>query len=156
MFLLIRGNSSGDNYGLHCFTFHYVSINTGGDTTKLDKALPLHSTMFLLILVTYTEQMLAAAFTFHYVSINTVLVTLNCCEVISLHSTMFLLIRYKTSIVTGEMRSFTFHYVSINTRIYIQSNIHENTLHSTMFLLIPWYFSYSLWSVYLYIPLCFY
>ena len=57
--------------------------------------LPLHSTMFLLILGSSVKKLRASYFTFHYVSINTATVT---------------------EIDISTEAYFTFHYVSINTR----------------------------------------
>ena len=106
----------------------------------VDTLFPLHSTMFLLILVPFYLIILTMLFfTFHYVSINTP------CEMghnlpgyrtlhstmflliqipdrdpdltaSPLHSTMFLLIRLGRSHIPNSFVSFTFHYVSINTR----------------------------------------
>ena len=141
----------------HLFTFQYVSINTQPTRQnrlanytlhsnmflliqveahlESGKIIPLHSNMFLLIHHSFQIKLYALIFTFQYVSIN----TKNCFSRKQgrspLHSNMFLLIRYKTSIVTGEMRSFTFQYVSINTNKY-------------------WY-SLTLNKL-LYIPICFY
>ena len=76
------------------FTFHNVSINTRGMWMVELAELPLHSTMFLLILLpadlTYN---LDFVFTFHNVSINT-RAGEDYRKFISatLHSTMFLLI----------------------------------------------------------------
>ena len=106
----------------------------------VDTLFPLHSTMFLLILVPFYLIILTMLFfTFHYVSINTP------CEMghnlpgyrtlhttmflliqipdrdpdltaSPLHSTMFLLIRLGRSHIPNSFVSFTFHYVSIYTR----------------------------------------
>ena len=66
------GKSKADHHGLLHFTFHYVSINTSPPTAcPLPALTPLHSTMFLLILL---------------------LLMLDLLSVVPLHSTMFLLI----------------------------------------------------------------
>ena len=139
------------------FTFHYVSINTRRFLSLLSAFLPLHSTMFLLIL---RFQRRIQFFS------------------ISLHSTMFLLILILSLILSEVIYNFTFHYVSINTILdyfgvpvnpdftfhYVSINTPGNrwsihmprTLHSTMFLLIQT--SHHQYRGYnpLYIPLCFY
>ena len=54
------------------FTFHYVSINTCSTYGIYLLIVPLHSTMFLLILNPALQEVGAGEnFTFHYVSINT-------------------------------------------------------------------------------------
>ena len=78
------------------FTFHNVSINTELDLCVLRLLLNLHSTMFLLILQTFSKKAFGRAY---------------------LHSTMFLLIPGKKS--SGQTSGrFTFHNVSINTFTY--------------------------------------
>ena len=77
------------------FTFHYVSINTKVENVGYLDLEPLHSTMFLLILLAGNVEIEGIeVFTFHYVSINTSSPKLY----------------FMCSII------FTFHYVSINTR----------------------------------------
>ena len=77
--------------------------------------LPLHSTMFLLILGSSVKKLRASYFTFHYVSINTFSYFYLIILRKSLHSTMFLLILAKLA----------------------DDPVFQRTLHSTMFLLIP-------------------
>ena len=98
------------------FTFHYVSINTGSWVQIPLCQLPLHSTMFLLIL-----QAQQLKHTYRY----------------ALHSTMFLLILYQQKMRTALPWNFTFHYVSINTVLWLLLSVRCQSLHSTMFLLIP-------------------
>ena len=122
--------------------------------------IPLHSTMFLLILEQFVEDMknekiftfhyvsintgthpamamFRQNFTFHYVSINTHLLLLLVQVLLSLHSTMFLLIHFFSRLNIFCDSNFTFHYVSINTHPVPTSPSGLHTLHSTMFLLIP-------------------
>ena len=81
----------------------------------VDTLFPLHSTMFLLILVPFYLIILTMLFfTFHYVSINTRKCASDLSWQQSLHSTMFLLIQ-----------KLEFHIFQ-----------HQKSLHSTMFLLI--------------------
>ena len=141
---------------------------------------PLHSTMFLLILLLSTDrEKHIHNFTFHYVSINTGKKQCTTLRFQTLHSTMFLLIPppqvynliillnftfHYVSINTllwkstsADLRNFTFHYVSINTKLAFHIFQHQKSLHSTMFLLIRmWQVSHWLTDLQLYIPLCFY
>ena len=140
------------------FTFHYVSINTRRFLSLLSAFLPLHSTMFLLIL---RFQRRIQFFS------------------ISLHSTMFLLILILSLILSEVIYNFTFHYVSINTILdyfgvpvnpdftfhYVSINTFRLVgrfdglhfpLHSTMFLLILREIDDPSICPVLYIPLCFY
>ena len=94
----------------HRFTFHYVSINSSLVTLKVYTFPHLHSTMYLLILVSFLVQSLKK----HH-----------------LHSTMYLLILFSCHIIT------TFHYVSINSAHSWLLHPHLRHLHSTMYLLIP-------------------
>ena len=55
------------------FTFHNVSINTATFTYTEEPETHLHSTMFLLILVSGFKGIGVYIFTFHNVSINTIL-----------------------------------------------------------------------------------
>ena len=63
---------------------------------------PLHSTMFLLILFCLFSLL---------------------CQLQTLHSTMFLLIQKAAKQIVKNLQSFTFHYVSINTK-NIKSTTH--------------------------------
>ena len=98
---------------------------------------PLHSTMFLLILVISRRYQIMRNFTFHYVSINTSPSALSFDFIWPLHSTMFLLIRCLVMLWMQCRKHFTFHYVSINTEQLPVKSISYPSLHSTMFLLIP-------------------
>ena len=99
------------------FTFHNVSINTDHrdvDAETLETT--LHSTMFLLILLTAgTKTVTVTCFTFHNVSINTKLAWAISIHKSPLHSTMFLLIHPAAGITFEYSNYFTFHNVSINT-----------------------------------------
>ena len=120
---------------------------------------PLHSNMFLLILVQQSESGETPLFTFQYVSINThstvsgvlpeVSFTFQYVSIntkysaafspfnqLSLHSNMFLLIRYRLSRKYWLCIVFTFQYVSINTVYDTLGMTEEEPLHSNMFLLI--------------------
>ena len=76
------------------FTFHYVSINSRSPSCHSLTIADLHSTMYLLILVSSMPLVSAVA---------------------DLHSTMYLLIQ-RTDTNRSRLQSFTFHYVSINSR----------------------------------------
>ena len=93
MFLLIRGFGDVRKCSVRHFTFHDVSINTIPYASSFSVYCPLHSTMFLLILVAILTAELAMLFTFHDVSINT---------------------SFKNSTSSVSL-FFTFHDVSINT-----------------------------------------
>ena len=113
----INTERSNMNFTRDChFTFHNVSINTKAGYKVGIYCNTLHSTMFLLILLSRDEpQLLLFYFTFHNVSINT-----HCSERANI-----------------PFCHFTFHNVSINTAFACSSSSGSFTLHSTMFLLIP-------------------
>ena len=116
MFLLIRGLSHLVRYvddTLHSTMFLLIPISF---RKRMRRQHSLHSTMFLLIhkdIKKYDRQQFT--FTFHNVSINT---------------------RQRNLQVPGNRYPFTFHNVSINTKGNALYRGTECPLHSTMFLLI--------------------
>ena len=96
MFLLILEPAPGTGH-INNFTFHNVSINTPKADIYVAYNTSLHSTMFLLIRIPETQDLLSGSvFTFHNVSINTGLPAVQLRENDALHSTMFLLIPEKS------------------------------------------------------------
>ena len=116
MFLLIRGFGDVRKCSVRHFTFHDVSINTFHIPLKTSGYTPLHSTMFLLILVSCFSSC-ALSRTLH--STMFLLIPPPRTDIVNtlspLHSTMFLLILSATVQFHDYFISFTFHDVSINT-----------------------------------------
>ena len=99
---------------------------------------PLHSNMFLLILISETDFCMAQAiFTFQYVSINTLTGNL-LIERTPLFTFQYVSINTNHSFqIKLYALIFTFQYVSINTRVADPAKLCDLPLHSNMFLLIP-------------------
>ena len=76
------------------FTFHNVSINTGGGSTVVAgmTVFTFHNVSINTVKAILPDS-LTTIFTFHNVSINTEIVLCEECTYMTLHSTMFLLIR---------------------------------------------------------------
>ena len=180
MFLLIRGfgdvrkcsvrhftfhdvsinthHTASDRGYIPVFTFHDVSINTSGKRSWTYFLFPLHSTMFLLILVSCFSSC-ALSRTLH--STMFLLIPPPRTDIVNtlspLHSTMFLLILSATVQFHDYFISFTFHDVSINTARqcsclvwFFNFTFHDVSINTNV--TNPIIRSFSI----LYIPRCFY
>ena len=127
-------------YGQTTFsTFHSVYISTCHKKECSYLFLPLHSTLFILVLTPFSSAVQHFVHsTFHSVYISTVKCHSFHLLFFSLHSTLFILVLGR---VSSDLLFFssTFHSVYISTnRFNHVSPLNKLPLHSTLFILVRW------------------
>ena len=91
MYLLNRDAGDSTLIKTSKFTFHYVSIKSSITLAEEYASYHLHSTMYLLNLMSSAMSLATKGFTFHYVSIKSYSTPAYIPDGFNLHSTMYLL-----------------------------------------------------------------